>query len=749
MKKILIVLFALLAGVMTSSAQETVTIRLADGTSITKYVWEVEDISFGRDESPLTPAVPEAAVDLGLSVAWSPFNLGAATDTEEGYKVGWGDYTGKIQVPNLKFYPTLNPPTDIVAQKYDIARTMWGEDWRLPTTEEIQELIDGCEWTLEENGYRVTSKAEGNANSILLPFAEGVNYWSGWLSADANSSDCAQALSLSAEGKPVLADVMRSVLSCVRPVYGDYDFGVVLSIGNPKGITTDQCVFPISLNGSLFDIEEFGLCYTTNPILVANVDYGTCKKIEITPGEEQKTLSVEYTLSGFDFLTHYYCFAYALVDGIYYYSNIVDFNTKSFYHVPADEEAVDLGLGVKWAPYNMGASSDVEPGGLYGWGDATGMNTSTDNSEYGPIRNIQDIAGTDYDMAHVQWKSQWRLPSEKELKELYDNCEQEYVGNYNGTGLRGYIFTGPNGNKLFIPYNGYREGGKHEWYNTTACFWSSEIDENNNPVAVYYRGFQYMSEGATYRHRGLSIRPVFGKYNAEWKGENPGGETGGETGGGETGGGETGGGEEGDNNQPETPTAGSPVDLGLSVLWADHNVGGSKESDFGSYYAWGELEEHTGNYYREDYTYYIKGSEGSFTAIGNSYYDISGMAEYDVARAEWGGKWRMPTETEMQELIKACEVEFTYSNGVGGYKVTATNGKSIFLPCAGYKYDNTSYGVLDKCAEYWTSSMYILPQGNHAKDRDWSYHLEISEFGSGVERNYRYFGMPVRPVRDR
>ena len=57
-------------------------------------------------------------------------------------------------------------------------------------------------------------------------------------------------------------------------------------------------------------------------------------------------------------------------------------------------------------------------------------------------------------------------------------------------------------------------------------------------------------------------------------------------------------------------------------------------------------------------------------------------AEYDVATANWGGSWRMPTLAEMKELINNCTWEWTTQNGVYGRKVTGPNGNSIFLPLA-------------------------------------------------------------------
>ena len=63
--------------------------------------------------------------------------------------------------------------------------------------------------------------------------------------------------------------------------------------------------------------------------------------------------------------------------------------------------------------------------------------------------------------------------------------------------------------------------------------------------------------------------------------------------------------------------------------------------------------------------------------------DISGNAQYDVAKAKWGGEWRMPTGEEMDELLNECTWTWELKEGVKGYKITGPNGNSIFLPAAG------------------------------------------------------------------
>ena len=124
------------------------------------------------------------------------------------------------------------------------------------------------------------------------------------------------------------------------------------------------------------------------------------------------------------------------------------------------------------------------------------------------------------------------------------------------------------------------------------------------------------------------------------------------------------------------------VDLGLSVKWATCNVGASSSSLPGDYYAWGEKTT------KSDYS----STTYEQTWMANNLY-----ADDDVAIVKMGGKWRMPTKAEFEELRDNCDWIWTTVGGVEGYRVTSyTTGNSIFLPAAGRKIDTSAkeYGEL-------------------------------------------------------
>ncbi len=118
------------------------------------------------------------------------------------------------------------------------------------------------------------------------------------------------------------------------------------------------------------------------------------------------------------------------------------------------------------------------------------------------------------------------------------------------------------------------------------------------------------------------------------------------------------------------------VDLGLpsGVKWATCNVGASSPSDYGNYYAWGEIRPKA-EYTEENWVFYGRREED----IPN----IGGNPQYDAARANWGGTWRLPTWAECEELVSECTWTAASLGEHNGCKITGKNGNSIFLPASG------------------------------------------------------------------
>lgn len=169
------------------------------------------------------------------------------------------------------------------------------------------------------------------------------------------------------------------------------------------------------------------------------------------------------------------------------------------------------------------------------------------------------------------------------------------------------------------------------------------------------------------------------------------------------------------------------VDLGLpsGIKWATRNVGAYSPSSFGNYYAWGET--------RSKATY----TEGNCVTNYRSFGNISGNPQYDAARYNWRGNWRLPSQAEWNELVDQCIWTWTSEDGQNGYKVTGPNGNSIFLPAAGSYFESWFNG--GDYGSYWSSTPY-------AGTTLYAYYLN---FGSGyheVTWGDRFRGRVVRPV---
>ncbi len=181
------------------------------------------------------------------------------------------------------------------------------------------------------------------------------------------------------------------------------------------------------------------------------------------------------------------------------------------------------------------------------------------------------------------------------------------------------------------------------------------------------------------------------------------------------------------------------VDLGLpsGLKWAACNIGASSPEGYGNYYAWGETSTKT-DYSGNTSLTYGKSLSGLRSAgIINSSDVLNSF--YDAARSNWGSTWRMPTKAEMEELKEKCTWTWTTQGGKSGYKVTGPNGKSIFLPAAGYRYGSSLDGA-GEYGHYWSSSAF---DGTRS-----AYNLSFDSSGHCVYWGRRYYGFSVRPVSE-
>lgn len=194
------------------------------------------------------------------------------------------------------------------------------------------------------------------------------------------------------------------------------------------------------------------------------------------------------------------------------------------------------------------------------------------------------------------------------------------------------------------------------------------------------------------------------------------------------------------------------VDLGLpsGLLWANCNVGANSPEEYGNYYAWGETAPKD-VYNWGNYAHCRINGPGEFTKYcynmtygHNGYTDTLTVLQPvdDAATAFLGDGVRMPTHEEWKELDNECIKVWATKNGVKGYKFKGPNGNSLFLPAAGYCWDDTLCDAGSR-GLYWSSSLWM----------DYPFNAWTYCFHSFVGMCYydvnRSVGLSVRAVRAR
>ena len=447
---------------------------------------------------------------------------------------------------------------------------------------------------------------------------------------------------------------------------------------------------------------------------------------------------------------------------------------------------IDLGLpsGNKWACCNVDAITPEDKGGFYAWGETEERDKHYSWENYSlctngrgtSFKNIgSNISGTEYDVAHVKWGGEWQMPTISAYEELKEICSYDVIDTKGGEAVK---ITGPNGNHIIIPFAGsykgteYRKGYMSVWLDEMVAY-----DYQSAWLMQYYSGSFYYDAGI--RYIGIPVRPVvFGKplpafslgtnqlkmkaaeavnvkvitgsgdYGVESSApsiatacvkeasirvnalsagtaditvtDNKQGETlvirvtvtGGNTnyltcp----------------DNNHPHTINLGLPS----GTLWSCCNVDANVPEEFGGHYAWGETEA------KSDFNWsnYVH-CDGSKNTCHNLGSNISGT-NYDVAHVKWGGTWQMPSDNQIEELIKNCSHERATIGDVKVMKFTGPNGGVIYIPIEG---DNNGY--------YWSGHAVVTEWENYESN------ILSIDYGRNNPKSAeasRFNGCSIRPV---
>ena len=171
------------------------------------------------------------------------------------------------------------------------------------------------------------------------------------------------------------------------------------------------------------------------------------------------------------------------------------------------------------------------------------------------------------------------------------------------------------------------------------------------------------------------------------------------------------------------------VDLGLSVKWATFNLGATAPTDKGGLYWWGD----------------VTGENSEAPDL-----DLIYGTSYDIVRANWGGKWRMPSVNELKELVKECKWTEKTVNGVVGMEVMGKNEQSIFLPVTGrgVLMSGSPFVLLETYGYYWAGESNLVSGNRYGSMLYWDSENEADGVNCPGGLNVNESKLAIRPVRE-
>ncbi len=396
-----------------------------------------------------------------------------------------------------------------------------------------------------------------------------------------------------------------------------------------------------------------------------------------------------------------------------------------------NHEYVDLGLpsGNLWATCNIGAETPEDYGDVFAWGETSPKtcdyyfepnNYKYYDNGYTKYCQLPDYGSNGFadrlmilqpedDAASVNWGDEWFTPSLEDWGELYSVPHERIVLGYANEGL---LFTGSNGQKLYLMGRGYMTNHLYP-INPSQVF----------SIETYQGSVNHPTETSN-RLGGLAVRPVRKT-----------------------------------NSTPNVSGGGlgvidnhEYVDLGLPSgnLWATCNIGASAPEANGNYYSWAETspkESYRWETYKYSYygsneriylTKYCLDSEFGYHGFVDNIQTLEPLD--DAAVVNWGGGWRTPSVEDWLELCQNCYSGHATLNNVNGYYFVARNGQTLFLPFAGQYYYNDVYCLTNQ-GDYWLNTLndnFYHGEACVINDHD----VNIYGYGN-VERSN---GLPVRPV---
>ena len=408
-------------------------------------------------------------VDLGLpsGLKWATCNVGASKPEEYGGYYAWGETTTKnsYRLATYKWcegtkstmtkyctqsnYGTVDSLTTLTSSD-DVATIKWGSKWRIPTEEEMEELVKNCTWTWATQGGKKGMTVTGpNGNSIFLP----------------------------ATGLRDDTDVFYR---------GKYGYYWSATLGEFTSATACNLYFG-SKNGSCQFCDRAG-GLTVRPVTngVENPDDENEEDEPIQEPDEEEVVIPEKpadTMEAVDL---------GLPSGLKWATCNVGATKPEEY-----------GGYYAWGETEEKSDYDWD---TYKWGISSSLTKYCTSSNYGTVDN-KTVLDSEDDVAHVKLSDKWRMPTLDEIKELVNNCTWKWT-TYNG--VNGQLVTGPNGNSIFLPATGYRGGTDLYFRGSFGYYWSATLYEDNSIGAYglsFSDSFHFWDRWGN-RSYGFTVRPV-------------------------------------------------------------------------------------------------------------------------------------------------------------------------------------------------------------------------------------------------
>lgn len=720
----------------------------------------------------------QSYVDMGSGHFGAVCNLGADFPEEFGDYYAWGE---------------LEPKDEYSFSAYDFDNTAFadaashvlGDDWCTPAYEDYEWLLDNCDRAWVDNyndsgisGYRFISR-EDSRNEIFFPaagykFNSNHNYanqegYYGSSSIKASENDRAFYLFFSAS-EINGSEVQRPLGLSIRPVF------------RPKVSVTGISLNASSLSLYVGDTYQLSATLAPDNASEQGVVWSSSNESVVTVNVIGEVEAVGAGVATIVATT---------LDGRFTATCTVTVNAKY----------VKMGPNQWWATCNLGADlsdyffqwGNTTPNVGSGWSNNIWGDSALSISKYQfPDGNTNaswysngvfngdgiGVLESEDDAATAFWGEGWRIPTRSDWEWLIDNCIWMWDD-------EGFVViskaSGCVGNQIFLPVS------------QQTYYWSSTINGHDSAKAYAMdmdEREEYYGIGSVSRASSYAIRPVhspkidvtgitlnetsltFGTYNATatliatitpsnasekhvaWASSNPSVASVSDDGVVKPL-------SEGtttitaiiDQNKRATCTVTVKylhgtlnghdwVDMGNGLKWATMNVGAISPEESGDYVAWGEPDKKplVHDYSWSTYFDSIGGSSDYF-----SKYYLGGVttltSNQDAASSNWGSTWRMPTAAEWSWLLENCTWTYTSLNEKSGFLVTATNGYTIFLPCAGFMDGNSISSPND--GFYWSSSL-STSSSAHAIE----VYLNWISRTASVGDSYRYLGELIRPVSD-